>query len=106
VTTLLRDHDLRLDLGRRAREQVLSHYRTSHSVGAYRLLYRQLTVDARLGPEVAEALSASRDVRATPPAVYPLLFACPVAVARDPQGGLSHGAVEPWQPRGDAVAEP
>jgi glycosyltransferase involved in cell wall biosynthesis len=46
VTTLLRDHDLRLDLGRRAREQVLSHYRTSHSVGAYRLLYRQLTVDA------------------------------------------------------------
>jgi glycosyltransferase involved in cell wall biosynthesis len=46
VTTLLRDHDLRLDLGRRAREQVLSHYRTSHSVGAYRLLYRQLTADA------------------------------------------------------------
>jgi glycosyltransferase involved in cell wall biosynthesis len=46
VTTLLRDHDLRLDLGRRAREQVLSHYRTSHSVGAYRILYRQLAGDA------------------------------------------------------------
>jgi gamma-glutamyltranspeptidase/glutathione hydrolase len=64
-----------------------------------------VTVDARLGPEIAAALAAAHGVRAVPPAVYPLLFACPVAVARDAEAGLSHGAVEPWQPWGDAVAE-
>lgn len=42
VALLLTDHELRLDLGRRAREQVLAHYRTDQSVGAYRLLYAQV----------------------------------------------------------------
>jgi gamma-glutamyltranspeptidase/glutathione hydrolase len=64
-----------------------------------------VTVDARLGPAIAGALAASHGVRIMPPTVYPLLFACPVAVARDPGDGLNHGAVEPWQPWGDAVAE-
>jgi hypothetical protein len=65
-----------------------------------------VTVDARLGPAIAGALAASHGVRIMPPTVYPLLFACPVAVAHDPEDGPNHGAVEPWQPRGDAVAEP
>jgi glycosyltransferase involved in cell wall biosynthesis len=39
---LLRDTDKRLDLGRRAREQVLARYRTTHSVDSYRTLYDQL----------------------------------------------------------------
>lgn len=47
VVQLLTDDDLRLDLGRRGREQVLSRYRTSMSVDAYRQLYAQLTAGAR-----------------------------------------------------------
>ena len=39
---LLRDTERRLDLGRRAREQVLARYRTSHSVDSYRTLYDDL----------------------------------------------------------------
>lgn len=65
-----------------------------------------VTVDARLGPAVAAALADSHEVRTVPPAVYPLLFACPVGVAHDPTTGLNHGACEPWQPRADAAAEP
>ncbi len=58
VTTLLSDHELRIDLGRRAREQVLSHYRTSHSVGAYRQLYQQVVTGAARAP-TAEAVDRS-----------------------------------------------
>jgi glycosyltransferase involved in cell wall biosynthesis len=39
---LLRDSERRLELGRRAREQVLARYRTTHSVDSYRTLYDQL----------------------------------------------------------------
>ncbi len=39
---LLRDTDLRFELGRRAREQVLARYRTSHSVDSYQVLYDRL----------------------------------------------------------------
>ena len=42
VVTLLTQHDLRAEMGRRAREQVLAHYRTSHSVGGYRRLYEDV----------------------------------------------------------------
>ncbi len=40
---LLRDTEMRLELGRRAREQVLARYRTSHSVNSYQSLYERLT---------------------------------------------------------------
>ena len=39
---LLRDSEMRLELGRLAREQVLARYRTTHSVDSYRTLYDQL----------------------------------------------------------------
>ncbi len=50
---LLKDTEMRLELGRRAREQVLAHYRTSHSVNSYQQLYD------RLVRESAEARSAA-----------------------------------------------
>ncbi len=40
---LLRDTELRLELGRRAREQVLARYRTSHSVSSYQEIYDRLS---------------------------------------------------------------
>ncbi len=39
---LLRDTDMRLELGRRAREQVLARYRTSHAVDSYQTIYDRL----------------------------------------------------------------
>ncbi len=45
---LLRDTELRLELGRRARDQVLARYRTSHSVDSYQALYDRLTDRAPL----------------------------------------------------------
>ena len=46
-TKMPTDDELRLELGRRGREQVLSRYRTSMSVDAYRELYAQLTSNGR-----------------------------------------------------------
>lgn len=40
---LLRDDDMRLELGRRAREQVLAHYRVTQSVNAYHRVYARLS---------------------------------------------------------------
>ncbi len=51
---LLRDDELRLELGRRAREQVLARYRTSQSVAAYRELYGRL-----VSPPVSTPSSSS-----------------------------------------------
>jgi polysaccharide biosynthesis protein PelF len=52
---LLRDTERRLDLGRRAREQVLARYRTTHSIDSYRTLYDRLTDEkAMLSWAVAE----------------------------------------------------
>jgi len=39
---LLRDDEMRLELGRRAREQVLAHYRVTQSVEAYHSVYARL----------------------------------------------------------------
>ena len=54
---LLQDHELRLDLGRRARDQILAHYRTDQSVGAYRQLYERVLAEAAQvgGPLVQNA---------------------------------------------------
>jgi glycosyltransferase involved in cell wall biosynthesis len=45
---LLRDSERRLELGRRAREQVSRRYRTTHSVDSYRTLYDQLVTGEHL----------------------------------------------------------
>ncbi len=42
---LLRDDELRLELGRRAREQILLRFRTATSVDGYRALYARLAED-------------------------------------------------------------
>jgi polysaccharide biosynthesis protein PelF len=42
VVTLLQDDELRLELGRKAREQVLARFQISDSVNAYRRLYTRL----------------------------------------------------------------
>jgi glycosyltransferase involved in cell wall biosynthesis len=43
---LLRDDEMRLELGRRAREQVLAHYRVTQSVDAYHKVYARLVSSA------------------------------------------------------------
>ncbi len=43
ILTLLQDVDLRSELGRKAREQVLARFRITDSVDAYRQLYKRLT---------------------------------------------------------------
>jgi glycosyltransferase involved in cell wall biosynthesis len=50
LVLLLRDHELRGELGRQAREAVLARFRTHHSVDAYRALYTRL-IDT--GEEIA-----------------------------------------------------
>ncbi len=47
---LLRDDELRLELGRRAREQILLRFRTSTSVEGYRELYRRLAGERLVTP--------------------------------------------------------
>ena len=42
IVTLLRDDELRLELGRKAREQVLARFRITDSVDSYRRLYSRL----------------------------------------------------------------
>jgi hypothetical protein len=62
-----------------------------------------VVVDSRLEPGVTQAMHPSWRTEIVQPTLYPLHFACPVAVAVD-AGGLQSGAVEPWQPTGGAVA--
>jgi gamma-glutamyltranspeptidase/glutathione hydrolase len=57
-----------------------------------------LTADARLAPEILDALAARFEVRAQMPSVFPNLFACPSAVLRDPATGEASGMTDPWQP--------
>ncbi len=45
---LLLDHQLRSELGRRSREEVLARYRIEHSISAYRFLYEELSFEAEL----------------------------------------------------------
>jgi glycosyltransferase involved in cell wall biosynthesis len=49
VVTLLGDDDLRIELGRRARQEILAKFRTSTSVDAYLDLYRRLAASKRAG---------------------------------------------------------
>jgi gamma-glutamyltranspeptidase/glutathione hydrolase len=58
----------------------------------------RITADARLGPDVLEALSARFELRQLMPTVHPNLFACPSAVLRDPTSGEASGMTDPWQP--------
>ncbi len=64
----------------------------------------RITIDARLGPEVAQALAPLAPVRAVQPVVYPLTFACPSAVLHEPASGRGEAAAEPVQPWAGALA--
>ncbi len=55
VVTLLENDDMRTELGRRAREQVLLRFRTATSVDGYRRLYDSLIHGEAPGGVVAEA---------------------------------------------------
>ena len=63
-----------------------------------------ITMDARLGPEVAAALATVGPAVSAAPEPYPLHWACPSAVMRN-ANGVNHGMNEPFQPCADAVAE-
>ncbi|MFO1067491.1 MAG: gamma-glutamyltransferase [Geminicoccaceae bacterium] len=62
-----------------------------------------VTLDSRIPAEVREALAARWQCRELAPTVYPLGWACPVGVLRQP-GGTVWGTAEPMQPWADAVA--
>jgi hypothetical protein len=64
--TLLQDDDLRLELGRQAREEVLAKYQTATSVDAYRALYRRLSAAKRAGAIVRGATDGLDDRKLTP----------------------------------------
>jgi glycosyltransferase involved in cell wall biosynthesis len=49
VVQLLRDDDLRLELGRKAREEILLKFKTETSVDAYLELYQRMTASKRAG---------------------------------------------------------
>lgn len=49
VVALLSDDDLRIEMGRRAREEILAKFRTETSVDAYMDLYRRLAATRRSG---------------------------------------------------------
>ncbi len=66
VVTLLQDDDLRLELGRQAREEVLAKYQTATSVDAYRALYRRLAAAKRAGTIVRGATDGLDDRKLTP----------------------------------------
>ena len=58
VITLLENDEMRVELGRRAREQVLLRFRTATSVDGYRQLYDELIHGRRSGGVLAEAAAA------------------------------------------------
>lgn len=60
-------------------------------------------VDPRLGAEVIEALAEHWKIEVAQLLVYPKLYACVSAVARDPQTGLCTGLNDPSQPIGGAA---
>ncbi|MEJ7785584.1 MAG: GT4 family glycosyltransferase PelF [Solirubrobacteraceae bacterium] len=64
VTTLLQDDELRFELGRQAREEVLAKYQTGTSVDAYRLLYERLTAAKATGAIVRGPTSGLGEVAA------------------------------------------
>lgn len=64
-----------------------------------------IVADERLGAEVIAALETIAPVRATPPLVYPLAFACPSAVLHEPASDRRFGIAEPVQPWAGAQAE-
>ncbi|HUL06982.1 MAG TPA: gamma-glutamyltransferase [Candidatus Acidoferrum sp.] len=62
-------------------------------------------LDDRLPVEVERAVAALMPVLREPTSVYPVQFACPSAVLRDPATGLHHGMGEIASPWAGAVAE-
>ena len=63
------------------------------------------TLDTRLPPQVEQAVAARFPIVRRPLDVYPLLFACPSAVLRDPATGRNHGLSEIVSPWSGGVAE-
>ncbi len=58
-----------------------------------------VAIDDRLDPAAVDALSAAFNVTVQQHGVYPALFACPNAVARDPASGRNSGGafvMSPW----------
>jgi len=62
-------------------------------------------LDARLPAEVERAVAALMPVVREPVSIYPVQFACPSAVLRDPATGLHYGMGEIASPWAGAVAE-
>jgi gamma-glutamyltranspeptidase/glutathione hydrolase len=62
-------------------------------------------LDDRLPGEVCHAVAALMPVMREPVSVYPVQFACPSAVLRDPATGLHHGMGEIASPWAGASAE-
>src|SRR5262245_24664162 len=62
-------------------------------------------LDERLPAEVERAVAALMPVLREPTSVYPVQFACPSAVLRDPATGLHHGMGEIASPWAGAIAE-
>jgi glycosyltransferase involved in cell wall biosynthesis len=55
VVKLLQSPELRVRMGRQGRETVLAHFRTEHTVGAYRKLYERLLAAPPALPSLAAA---------------------------------------------------
>lgn len=62
-------------------------------------------LDDRLPAEVERAVAALMPVIREPVSIYPVQFACPSAVLRDPATGLQHGMGEIASPWAGAIAE-
>jgi gamma-glutamyltranspeptidase/glutathione hydrolase len=62
-------------------------------------------LDQRLSAEVERTVAALMPVLREPTSVYPVQFACPSAVLREPATGLNHGMGEIASPWAGAVAE-
>jgi gamma-glutamyltranspeptidase/glutathione hydrolase len=62
-------------------------------------------LDDRLPAEVERAVAALMPAMREPTSVYPVQFACPSAVLRDPGTGLNHGMAEIASPWAGAIAE-
>ncbi|MEX2202385.1 MAG: hypothetical protein WD711_13380, partial [Dongiaceae bacterium] len=64
------------------------------------------TVDPQLSADEQQAIAAAIATVPGERAVYPVLYAAPQAVARDPASRRNSGAADPALPWSGAVAEP
>ena len=63
-----------------------------------------IRVDPRLGNKIIAELRRQHEVECAQRLVFPKLYACPSAVARDPGTGWCSGVNDPSQPIGGAAA--